>query len=111
MRGRINRPQDEWIKVPLPAIIDNELWDLAQKQLAVNREMAKRNNTKHEYLLKGLLSCGCCQRRMIGTHITTSGSRYICSAKYPTSNSWSCKGRTVSGNAIESKVWNYVSEL
>lgn len=111
MRGRADRPKDEWIKIQLPAIIDSEYWDLAQKQMAINRERANRNNTKHEYLLKGLLICGCCQRRMIGTHIKISGSRYICSAKYPTTTAWACKGRSVSGNAIEIKVWNFISDL
>jgi site-specific DNA recombinase len=39
---------------------------MAQEQLASNRARAARN-TQHEYLLRGLLICGHCGRRLVGT--------------------------------------------
>ena len=65
-RSHTFRPVEEWIPVPVPAIIDADLWHLAQEQLARNRERATRNNTRHRYLLRALLICGRCGRRMIG---------------------------------------------
>jgi site-specific DNA recombinase len=44
--------------VPAPAILDPDLWRLAQEQLVANRVRATRNNTKHHYLLRSLLICG-----------------------------------------------------
>jgi hypothetical protein len=65
-RGRTARPREEWIPVQVLAIVDPELWELAHAQLARNRAQARRNNTKHAYLLRGLLICGRCGRRLIG---------------------------------------------
>ncbi len=42
----------------VPVIIDPETWELAQVQLERNRQRARRNNTKHAYLLRGLSSVG-----------------------------------------------------
>ena len=60
------RPAAEWIAIGVPAIIEPELWEQAQQQMKLNKERAPRNNKKQDYLLKGLLVCGCCQLRMIG---------------------------------------------
>ena len=65
------RPVDEaeWIPVaPVPAIVGRAQFDRAQRRLAYNRRMARRNNQAHPYLLRGLVSCGrcrlaCCGRR------------------------------------------------
>ncbi len=109
-RSRAARPRDEWIQVRVPAIVDDQTWELAQAQLARNRERATRNNTKHNYLLRSLLVCGVCGRRMIGTW-NQYGGRYVCSARYPRHEPWSCSGRSVVARRIEPQVWEYVSGL
>ncbi|MBI5033042.1 MAG: recombinase family protein [Chloroflexi bacterium] len=58
-RRKVERPQEEWIKVDVPAIITTELWDLANRVLDRNSIMASRNG-KEKYLLTGLLKCACC---------------------------------------------------
>jgi len=110
-RSRIARPREEWITVRVPALVDPDLWESAQVQLAHNRERATRNNTKHDYLLRGLLICGRCGRRLIGVWSRVSGGRYMCSARLPRSASWSCLGRSVAAARVEPLVWNYVREL
>jgi site-specific DNA recombinase len=50
-RSRTRRPSTEWIPVRVPAMVDADLWQMAQEQLAANRARAIRNNTKHQYLL------------------------------------------------------------
>lgn len=109
-RSRTRRPQEEWIPVQVPALIDAELWRMAQEQLASNRARAARN-TQHEYLLRGLLICGHCGRRLIGTWTALSHGRYICSARYPRSAPWSCEGRSVSAALVESQVWDHIKDL
>lgn len=110
-RGRGLRPQDDWIPVTVPAIIDAELWRMAQEQLAHNRDRARRHNTKHNYLLRGLLVCGCCGRRLVGTWSAKGSSRYICSARYPRTTAWACDGRSVSALRVERQVWDYIRPL
>jgi site-specific DNA recombinase len=109
-RGRILRPHDDWIPVAVPALVDADLWRMAQEQLARNRERARRHNTKHDYLLRGLLVCGHCGRRLVGTW-STLGGRYICSARYPRTAAWACDGRSVSAPRVEQQVWDYIRPL
>ncbi|MCA1837337.1 MAG: recombinase family protein [Actinobacteria bacterium] len=104
------RPKEEWIRVRVPAIIDPEMWDLAQEQLKKNGQRAQRNNKKHSYLLRGLLVCGRCGRRMMGRW-GKPGGYYVCKFRYPKSAPGSCEGRMVMTKEIELVVWEYVKGL
>ena len=111
--SRVIRPPEEWIPIKVPAIIDQETWDLAREQLQRNKERAPRNNKKFDYLLKGLLICGCCQLRMHG-HAgipATRIRRYLCSHKESHHAGSKCPNRTVQAEMIEELVWQAVSEL
>jgi site-specific DNA recombinase len=110
-RSRTPRPSTEWIPVRVPAVVDTDLWQMAQEQLAANRTRATRNNTKHQYLLRGLLVCGHCGRRLVGLWTAISKGRYVCSARYPRSAPWSCDGRSVSAVLVEQQVWAYRQEV
>jgi len=110
LRSHAERPKEEWIPVKVAAIVDPETWDLAQEQLRKNRERATRNNTKHHYLLRSLLVCGECGKRMIGWW-TKNGGRYVCSDRYPRHEPWACDGRSVMAREVEGPIWEYVKKL
>lgn len=82
-RGQSIQPNtpEEWIVVSVPAIIDQEIFDAAQSRLDKNQNMARRNNKSHEYLLRGLVSCGQC-------HLSSTGRSQ---GKY---HYYKCRGRT-----------------
>ena len=105
------RPTQEWIPVPVPAIIDVDTWRLAQEQLAHNRQRARRNNTRHEYLLSALLICSRCGRRMIGAADGLGQRRYICSARYPRHARGACDGHSVTAAHVEAQVWQWTAKL
>ena len=112
LRSHAERPKEEWIPVKVPAIVDPETWDLAQEQLEKNRERATRNNTKHHYLLRSLLVCGVCGKRMIGWWTKAPpGGRYVCADRYPRHEPWACDGRSVMAREVEEPIWEYVKEL
>jgi site-specific DNA recombinase len=50
-------PSQEWITVPVPALVTAEQFDLVGRRLAANQRAARRSTT-HPYLLRGLVSCG-----------------------------------------------------
>ncbi|MCA1554290.1 MAG: recombinase family protein [Chloroflexi bacterium] len=50
--------------MPELAIIEQDIWDAAQRQLQRNKERAKRNR-KHDYLLSSHVFCSC-EGRMVG---------------------------------------------
>jgi len=68
VRGRRQRtrPQSDWIEIEgvTPAIISQELFDAAQKQLQVNRTKTVPT-TKYEYLLRGHIRCRQCGRAYV----------------------------------------------
>ena len=75
-------PREDWIAIAVPAIISQETFDLAQTRLERNKQMARRNNNAHDYLLRGLVSCARC--------------RLACSARavHPGYHYYLCRGRT-----------------
>ena len=105
------RPAEEWIPVPVPAIIDPDTWRLAQEQLARNQQLAKRNNTRHSYLLSALLICNQCGRRMIGVADGDGQCRYVCSARYPRHARGACNGRSITAAPLEAQVWQWTAKL
>jgi site-specific DNA recombinase len=101
------RPPDEHILIDVPAIVSRETWELAQARRAYNSKIAKRR-TKHEYLLRGLIYCGC-GRVMVGMG---KGNLYACTRRYnPTGNEEACKEPLVSLGLIECVTWNYIMSL
>jgi site-specific DNA recombinase len=81
-QGRTRRPQPDWSPVRVPALIDPETWERAQAPLVRHRERAQRHNTPHRDLLRRLLVCGRCGRRLVGPW-SAQGGRYLCARRYP----------------------------
>jgi site-specific DNA recombinase len=57
--ARRERPREEWVEIPVPALIAQETFAWAQAQLAQNTRFARRR-TKRPTLLQGLLVCAQC---------------------------------------------------
>ena len=54
-----DRPEDEWVGVPFPPVVDEETWELAQE--AKKRRFTRSGrNTKLFYLLQHLVRCAEC---------------------------------------------------
>jgi site-specific DNA recombinase len=75
------RPQEDWIAVPVPQIVSEETFARVQAKLDTNQQSAARN-TRHDYLLRALVSCGRC-RLSCTVRRTQAGYRY-----------YLCRGRT-----------------
>jgi site-specific DNA recombinase len=76
----VTRPREEWIAVPVPALVDVDIFRGAQEQLKTNRVFSRRNLQREgEYLLRCLVSCGVCGRSMVA-HSRGEHTYYHCSA-------------------------------
>jgi len=95
------RPKEEQIAVIVPAIVSRETWEEAQARRAYNSRIARRR-TKREYLLRGMIKCGC-GYSMVGTK-----GRYYCVGRNTKSG---CQEPLVLGRIIEPVTWAYVMEL
>ena len=55
----IERPREEWIEIPVPAVVSEEQFAQAREQLERNKRHARRR-TKEPTLLQGMLVCQRC---------------------------------------------------
>ena len=46
-------PPEEWLAIPVPAIVSQETCEAAQVRLDRNTQLARRNHTAHDSLLRG----------------------------------------------------------
>jgi site-specific DNA recombinase len=116
--GRRLKPETEWIPIPVPAIIDETTRERAQAQLARNAALSFRNNRKHTYLLRCLLTCGSCGLAMHGiTHRATERQParcyYKCNGKDPlfSGRGRACTRRAITAAELETAVWDHVAAL
>jgi site-specific DNA recombinase len=58
--ARIPAAQDEWIAVPVPALIEPALFEAAQLQLEENRRHKREGRRRPGWLLQGLVVCRRC---------------------------------------------------
>ncbi len=54
-----NRPREEWIEIPVPALVSQETFALAQERLNLNKKFSARA-TKYPSVLQGILVCAQC---------------------------------------------------
>src|SRR5205823_14310135 len=107
----------QWIAIPVPQIVDQELWDRAQAQLARNARLSFGNNQKHNHLLRCLLACGACGLAMHGVaRLTAAGvvrGTYRCAGKdrVMTARETACPRAQVDGDQLEAAAWTHVRGL
>ena len=105
------KPQEEWIEIPnvTPAIIDQEIFDAAQKQLQVNRAKAMRN-TKRDYLLRGHVKCRQCGHAYVGGVVRKRDLSYKrlyrCTGKWKDRAPFGlCQNKCWGADRLETLVW------
>jgi len=88
--------------------------DQAQARLALNQQMARRNNTQHEYLLRGLVSCAQCRLSCFGRSSRSGYSYYVCRGKTDAlraARSERCRSRYAPAQQLDDLVWQDLCHL
>jgi site-specific DNA recombinase len=94
--------------IPVPAIVSQETFDAVQQRLARNVQMARRNNTVHEYLLRGLVSCAQCWLTCSGQTRPPGYHYYVCQGRTDTlraAQGERCTARYTPAQALDALVW------
>ena len=68
-------PREEWISVPVPALVSEELFAAVQAQLEENRRRARQGQRGARYLLQGLVLCQHCGYAYYGKAISPSAAK------------------------------------
>jgi len=113
--ARHDQPAEQWTLIPVPAIVTDETFELAQARLEDNKRFSKRN-TKELTLLQGMLVCRECGYSCYRTSTRTTNKRisyYRCIGQ----DGWRhvggrvCHGRPVRADELDPLVWGEVRRL
>ena len=108
-------PKEDWIEIPVPAIIDRDFYQLAQERLEHNKKYSKRR-TIEPTLLQGVLVCKTCGYAYYRTSTRTSKRKiyyYRClgSDNYRFPQGRVCQNRPIRQDHLDEIIWHKVVEL
>ncbi len=119
--GVYDTPRDEWIGVPVPAIVDAELFEAVQEQLAENRRRNRQSARGARYLLQGLAVCQQCGYAYYGKPVSLKSAKghprdyayYRCCGAdaYRFGGQRVCANRPVRTDLLDAAVWREVERL
>lgn len=104
------RPKEEWIQLPdnvTPAIVTTEIFQAVQEKLASRVSVENTRNEEKPILLRGLVICGTCKRKMYPE--TERGERNIfrCPSRYIEN----CGGKRINADKCEVVVWEKIADI
>lgn len=99
--------EDEWIYIPVPQLVDEEVFDLVKDQLRENQARDRERKSGAVNVLSGLTVCSRCGYSYV-RHGSGSHRYYCCSSK---SRGFSCKNKPVRADHLQNAVWSEVKAL
>jgi len=116
-RSSVNRerPRQDWIEIPVPALVNEEVFELAEERLEHNKRYSLRH-TIEPTLLQGILVCNQCGYAYYRTSTRTSKRKlyyYRClgSDDYRYKNGRVCNSRPIRQDYLDAVVWEQVIKL
>jgi len=112
---RVDESVDQWMFIPVPALVSEETFALAQERLGRNAHFAKRN-TREPGPLQGLVVCRECGYACYRTSTRTTKRKivyYRCTGQ----DNWRhaggrvCQSRPIRADELEPLVWSEVRQL
>ena len=101
------RPPQDWIAVPVPPVVSEETFAQVQAKLDANQQGAARN-TRHEYLLRALISCGACRLGCTGRQTAAGYRYYLCRGRTDplrVAQGQRCTARYIPAGQLDELVW------
>ncbi len=113
--SHVKVPEEEWIPVAaIPAIIEPHQFEQVQARLSHNQQIASRNNTAHQYLLRALVSCGICHLSCRCRTLNPGYDYYVCHGKMDVVYSRlheRCVARYTPAHQLDELVWQDQCQL
>jgi site-specific DNA recombinase len=108
-------PRDQWIQIPVPALVEECTFELAQERLQDNKRFSPRR-TVESSILQGLVHCARCGYALYRTS-TRSSARKIYYYRCLGSDAWRYQGQArcsappIRLDLLEQTVWAEVARL
>jgi site-specific DNA recombinase len=114
-------PAEEWLSIPVPAIVEPELFAAVREQLQANQRHARQSRRGALYLLQGLVQCQQCGYAYYGKRLSPSARKghprayayYRClgTDAYRFGGERVCYNTQVRTDLLELAVWQEVCAL
>jgi site-specific DNA recombinase len=114
-------PSAEWWRIPVPALVSEDLYAAVNEQLQENRRRARTRQRGARYLLQGLLACKQCGYAYYGKAISPSARKHhprhyayyrcIGADAYRFGGERICRNPQVRTDRLEEAVWQEVQGL
>ncbi len=109
--SRRMRPEEEWFSIPVPAIIDREVFARVRAKIESNFLLSQRN-TVNEYLLTGKIYCPCGRKRagegpQKGKHLYYRCLDRVLSFPLPNT----CTEKAINARIADRVVWRELTSL
>src|SRR5262249_15097494 len=114
-------PPEAWIMIPVPALVEPEVFAAVQEQLQENKRHARQSSRGALYLLQGLLHCQHCGYAFYGKRLSPSARKgkprayayYRClgTDAYRFGGERLCHNTQVRTNLLDLAVWQEVCTL
>jgi len=109
-------PREDWIMIPVPAVVSATLYAAVQEQLDENRRRARQRGEGAGHLLAGLACCGCCGYAYAAASSTSRGhssAYYRCTGTEPHrfGGTRVCDNRSIRLDQLEATVWQEVQAV
>ena len=117
---RISAPREEWIEIPVPALVDPAVFEAVRAQLEENRKRKRDRKAGSGWLLQGLVVCRRCGYAYCGKAAPRSRKDpskklryYQCSGSegHRFGGSPPCSNQAVRADRLEEIVWSEVRAL
>jgi site-specific DNA recombinase len=114
-------PPEDWITIPVPALVEPEVFTVVQAQLQENKRHARQSRRGALYLLQGLLQCHHCGYAFYGKRLSPSARQgkprayayYRClgTDAYRFGGERLCQNAQVRTDLLDLAVWQEVCTL
>src|SRR3954453_4625767 len=111
----VDRDRDQWLQIGVPALVDPDTFDRAQRRLEDNKRYAARNS-REPSLLQGICACAGCGYAYYRTSTRTTNKKiyyYRClgSDDYRYEHGPICDNQTVRADYLDAVVWDHIPAL
>jgi site-specific DNA recombinase len=110
-----DRAREDWLEIPVPALVDEHTWARVQRRLADNKRYASRNS-RNPSLLQGICACAGCGYAYYRTSTRTTNKKiyyYRClgSDDYRYEHGRVCGNKPVRADYLDTVVWDHITAL
>jgi site-specific DNA recombinase len=71
----VDTPPEDWIAIPVPALVDPAVFAAVQEQLQANKHHARQSQRGARYLLQGLVQCQHCGYALYGKPVSRKAAK------------------------------------